>query len=181
MKLVLFLVILVGALILGWYHSTHTSLNPELLRRANQEYTIRRGQIGNRKILTIIDYRLDISQPRLFVYDMNTRRVILRVRVSHALKSGIIRPTVFSNEVGSEKSCSGIFLTQQHIYQGRFGKALRLVGISPGINDQSEARAIVFHEDPGYQYSKGCFMTSAAVNDHLVTLLQGRSLVVVYK
>ncbi|RZK44285.1 MAG: hypothetical protein EOO61_04395 [Hymenobacter sp.] len=180
MKITFLLSVLGGGLALGW-HSTHAVLDPALLRRATQEYAARKGQLGNHKYLTIIDYKLDVCQPRLFVYDVKSRRIVLQARVSHALKSGIWYPADFSNELGSEKSCYGTFITQQYIYQGKFGRALRLVGVSAGINDQAEARAVVFHEDPGYQYSKGCFMTNAAVNERLVTLLQGRALVVVYK
>lgn len=174
------LLLLSGGPAIGWY-STHSSLDPALLGRATREYALQEKQIGNHDYLAIIDYRLSIVQPRLFVYDRKAHRVILQARVAHALRSGLLYPKEFSNKVGSEKSCPGVFLTQQHSYQGKFGKALRLTGISKGINDQAEPRALVFHEDPGYQYSKGCFMTNAAVNERLITLLQGRALVVVYK
>jgi hypothetical protein len=174
------LLLLSGGLAIRW-HSTHSSLDPALLGSATREYALREKQLGNHNYLVIIDYRLSIMQPRLFVYDRKAQRVILQARVAHALRSGLLYPKEFSNKVGSEKSCSGVFLTQQHSYQGKFGKALRLTGISKGVNDQAGARAIVFHKDPGYQYSKGCFMTNAAVNERLVTLLQGRALVVVYQ
>jgi hypothetical protein len=111
MKKTLLLLILGGLLLLGW-HSTHSSLDPVLLQRATQEYAARKGQIGNQKYVTIVDYNLDISQPRLFVYDVSAHRVILQSHVSHALKSGLLYATEFSNEVGSEKSCYGVFLTQ---------------------------------------------------------------------
>ncbi|RZJ87533.1 MAG: hypothetical protein EOO60_12085 [Hymenobacter sp.] len=180
MKALVFLLLFGGALALGW-ECTHASLDPALLRRATQEYATRKGQLGNAKYITVVDYQLAIYKPRLFVYDVAAHRVVLQAHVSHALKSGLLYATEFSNEVGSEKSCEGVFITQQHSYQGKFGKALRLTGVSKGLNDQAEARAIVLHEDPGYRFSKGCLMTSEAVNDHLTSLLQGRSLLVVYK
>lgn len=179
MKKTLWLLVLGGGLALGW-ECTHASLDPVLLRRTTQEYTTRKEQLGNVKYFTIVDYRLGIHQPRLFVYDVAARRVIVQAHVSHALKSGLLYATEFSNEVGSEKSCAGVFITHQHPYQGKFGKALRLTGVSKGLNDQAEARAIVLHEDPGYRLSKGCLMTSAVVNDRLTSLLQGHSLLVVY-
>jgi hypothetical protein len=179
-KTALLLPLLGGGLATGW-HSTHSSLDPELLERATREYALQERKLDNHHYVAIIDYRLSIVQPRLFVYDRKAHRVILQARVAHALRSGLLYPTEFSNKLGSEMSCVGVFLTQQHSYQGKFGKALRLLGISKGINDQAEARAVVFHEDPGYQYSKGCFMTNAAVNERLISLLQGRALVVVYR
>lgn len=179
MKKALLLLSACGLGILGW-ECTHASLDPTLLRRATQEYATRKGQLGNVKYFTVVDYSMGIHKPRLFVYDVAARRVVLQAHVSHALKSGLLYATEFSNEIGSEKSCEGVFITQQHPYQGKFGKALRLTGVSKGLNDQAEARAIVLHEDPGYRLSKGCLMTSAAVNDRLTFLLQGRSLLVVY-
>lgn len=180
MKKILWLLVLGGGLALGW-ECTHAALDLALLQRAIQEYTARKGQLGNGKYLTIVDYRLGIHQPRLFVYDVAARRVIVQAHVSHALKSGLLYATEFSNEIGSEQSCAGVFITQQHPYQGKFGKALRLTGVSKGLNDQAAARAIVLHADPGYRFSKGCLMTSAAVNDRLTSLLQGRSLLIVYR
>jgi hypothetical protein len=180
MKNVLLLLFLGGLLTLGWY-STHSTLDPALLRRATREYAARKGQLGNRKYLTIIDYSLNIIQPRLFVYDVVTHRIVLRSRVSHALSSGLLYATDFSNEVGSEKSCYGTFVTHKENYNGKFGTALRLNGISGAVNDQALIRAVVFHADPGYQFSKGCFMTSTAVNNCLISMIQGRSLVVVNK
>jgi hypothetical protein len=180
MKKVLLLCVLGVGLALGW-ECTHASLDPVLLQRATQEYTARKGQLGNAKYITIVDYRLGIHKPRLFVYDVAARRVIVQAHVSHALKSGLLYATEFSNKIGSEKSCTGVFITQQHPYQGKFGKALRLTGVSKGLNDQAGARSIVMHADPGYRYSAGCLMTSTAVNDHLTSLLQGRSLLLVYR
>jgi hypothetical protein len=184
-KKALMLLLSVGLVALGW-HSTHSALDPLLLRQAEQEYSARKAQLGNKKYLTIIDFRCSLLQPRLFVYDVKAHQIVLQSRVSHAFGSGLLYATDFSNKVGSEKSCFGVFQTDRRSYQGKFGTALRVDGISLGVNDNARARAIVFHVDPGYKYlgyqfSKGCFMTSPAINKHLISLIQGRSLVIVYR
>jgi hypothetical protein len=180
MKRVLLLLLLGGTLALFW-HGTHGSLDASLLRRATQEFAARKGQLDNRGYITIIDYRLDMLQPRLFVYSTQSHQVVVTCRVSHAWGSGLLYATAFSNEVGSEKSCVGVFRTVQHVYSGKFGKSLRVDGLSIGVNDKARARAVIFHQDPGYQWSKGCFMTNAAMNSRLISLIQGGSLVVVYR
>jgi hypothetical protein len=176
-----FLLLLLGGLFALVWHSTHGSLDPALLSRATQEYDARKEQLGNRKYVTIVDFRRDMLQPRLFVYNMQEHQVALTCRVSHAWGSGLLYATDFSNKVGSEKSCLGVFRTDQQIYVGKFGYALRVDGLSAGTNDKARARAVVIHEDPGYQWSKGCFMTSSAVNNRLISLIKGRSLLVVYR
>jgi hypothetical protein len=180
MKKVLLLLPLGGLFALGW-RSTHSALDPSLLKQAKREYVAQYGKLANTRFITIIDYRKSIDQRRLFVYDVKIQDVVLSSRVAHAFKSGLIYPTEFSNEDGSEMSCYGTFLTDKETYTGRFGRALRVDGITAGVNTHARARAVVFHEDPGYQYSKACFMTSEAVNSRLISLIQGRSLVVVYK
>ena len=180
MKKPVSLLIVIGVLFLGW-HSTYSSLDPTLLRKATQEYVARKYKLSNRRYLTIINYNLDILQPRLFVYDMESKQIVLTTHVSHAWGSGLLYATSFSNMLGSEKSCYGTFLTEQQSYQGNFGRALRIEGLSNEINNQALARAVVFHADPGYLFSKGCFMTRTTVNDRLISLIKGHSLVVVYK
>lgn len=181
MKKALLFLSVCGVVALVWY-CTQSSLDPVLLRRANQEYATRKGQLGNDRYVTIIDYRKSIAQKRLFVYDMQKQSVVLSSRVAHSFWSGLLYPTKFSNEEGSELSCTGTFLTDKDTYTGRFGKALRVDGITPGVNTAARRRAVVFHEDPlFYNYSMACFMTSKAVNAQLISMIKGRSLVVVYK
>lgn len=178
MKKILLVSIIVSAVIF-WLSSVAT-LDPSLLRKAEMEWHHNQGRLHNKRYLTIIDYRLNILQKRLWVIDMQRHTVVLNSRVSHALRSGFLYPTRFSNQDGSELSSPGTFLTGER-YIGRFGEAMRLDGITPGVNTQARARAIVFHVDPGYRYSKACFMTSEEVNARLIPLIEGKSLVLVYR
>lgn len=170
------------ALVALVWHCSQSSLDPVLLRRATQEYAARKGQLGNSRYVTIVDYRKPIMEKRLFVYDVQKQTVVLSSRVAHSFWSGLLYPTKFSNVEGSELSCTGTFLTDKDTYTGRFGRALRVDGITPGVNTAARRRAVVFHEDPSfYNYSMACFMTSKAVNARLISMIKGRSLVVVYK
>ncbi|AWM32106.1 murein L,D-transpeptidase catalytic domain-containing protein [Hymenobacter nivis] len=181
MKKALLLLLLGGLLALVWY-STHASLDPALLRQAKKEYGAQQAKLANTRFITIIDFRKSICQKRLFVYDVKSQSVVLSTRVAHAFRSGLLYPTKFSNEEGSELSCYGTFLTDKVPYTGRFGRALRVDGITAGVNTNARSRAIVFHADPGfYNFSLACFMTSKAVNERLIAMIKGRSLVVVYK
>jgi hypothetical protein len=181
MKKTLLSLLALGGVVVVW-HCSQASLDPALLRRATQEYAARRGQLGNPRYVTIVDYRKSIVQKRLFVYDVQKQSIVLSSRVAHSFWSGLLYPTKFSNVEGSELSCTGSFLTDKDTYTGRFGRALRVDGITPGVNTAARKRAVVFHEDPlCYTYSMACFMTSKAVNTRLISMIKGRSLVVVYK
>jgi hypothetical protein len=186
MKKALLFLSAVTLIALVWYCS-RASLDPGLLRRAIEEYAARREKLGNRRYVTIVDYRKNILEKRLFVYDVQKQSVVLASRVAHSFWSGLLYPTKFSNVEGSELSSTGTFLTDEDTYTGRFGRALRVDGITPGVNTAARRRAVVFHEDPLFynylfcNYSMGCFMTSKAVNARLISMIAGRSLVVVYK
>jgi hypothetical protein len=172
MKKILLPLIVVASISLGWV-SRETTLDPVLLSRAKQEYREQRNKLGNRRYLTIVDYRKSILQDRLYVYDLQEKEVVLSSRVSHAFRSGLLYPTRFSNVDGSEQS----FITAE-AYQGKWGYAMRIDGIN-STNSNSRARNVVFH--PGYSWSAACYMTAPEVNERLINLIKGKSLVVVYK
>ena len=178
-----FLLLLVGGLLaLGWDSTRSSPLDPMLLRQAKQEYSTQHNKLVNSRFITVIDYRKNIAQKRLFIYDVRSQSIVLSSRVAHSFWSGLFYPTKFSNTEGSELSCYGTFLTDKDTYIGRFGRALRVDGITTGVNTNAHKRAVVFHEDPGfYNYSMACFMTNKAVNTRLISMIKGRSLVVVYK
>lgn len=176
MKKIPLLLVFVASVSLGWV-SRKTTADPVLLSRAKQEYKKQRSRLVNKRYLTVVDYRKGIWQERLYVYDFQQGKVVLSSRVSHAFGSGLLYPSRFSNEEGSEQSCYGSFITAE-AYTGEWGYAMRLDGISP-TNTMARSRAIVMH--PGATFSKGCFMTLPAVNERLIKLTKGKSLVVVYK
>lgn len=103
----------------------------------------REGQF-RRPVLTVIDYSLPSSEPRLWVIDLRSRHVLHHELVAHGERSGDTMATAFSNEMGSHQSSLGLFRTDE-TYNGTYGYALRITGLEPGVNDRARDRAIVVH------------------------------------
>jgi L,D-transpeptidase catalytic domain len=123
-----------------------------------------RGAVARSGLLTIIDYTLPSTEPRLWVLDLKRARVVYRELVAHGRASGDKTAEKFSNTPGSMMTSLGLFVTDTS-YVGQNGYSLRLRGLEPGINDNAYARAIVMH---------GAAYVSQAVADRLGRL--GRSL-----
>jgi hypothetical protein len=103
-----------------------------------------RGLVRRRDVLTVIDYSLPSSQPRLFVFDLVTRKLLFRELVAHGKNSGENRTNFFSNSPGSLATSLGLFVTED-TYVGGNGYSLRLRGLEEGVNDNAHERAIVMH------------------------------------
>jgi hypothetical protein len=95
-------------------------------------------------LLTVIDYSLPSTQPRLWVFDLTRMRILYRELVAHGRESGDNFATAFSNEEGSYMSSLGVFITDE-AYMGKNGYSMRLRGMDLGINDHAYDRAIVVH------------------------------------
>lgn len=94
--------------------------------------------------LAVIDYTRPSTEPRLWVFDLETRRLVLRELVAHGQGTGDNFSKHFSNEDGSHQSSLGMYRTSE-TYTGRNGYSLRLDGLEPGFNDHARDRAIVMH------------------------------------
>jgi L,D-transpeptidase catalytic domain len=137
--------------------------------------------------LTIIDYSLPSTEPRLWVLDLEKGSVAFRERVAHGKNTGANEALFFSNEDGSHQSSIGLFRTAE-TYVGSNGYSLRLDGLEPGVNDRARERQIVIH---GADYvsdafiartgrlgrSWGCPALSQAVARPLIDTIQGGTLV----
>jgi hypothetical protein len=98
----------------------------------------------SRPVLTVIDYSLPSTEPRLWVIDLRRKRVLHHELVAHGDRSGDTMAVAFSNDIGSHQSSLGLFRTDE-TYTGSYGYALRLTGLEPGVNDHARERAIVVH------------------------------------
>jgi len=148
-----------------------------LLQAALKSSRRNKAQVANKHYLTVIDYTKPVLVKRLWVVELATGKTVLSSHVSHALNSGLLYATNFSNVEGSEMSCSGSFVTQA-TYQGRFGYSLRVQGLD-AENSNTGRRSIVFHPSPIPLYSHGCWMTTPATNQALINLIKGGSFVYV--
>jgi len=121
-------------------------LRSEVLKMALQaaHTAAQKGLVQREDLLTVIDYSLPSTQPRLFVFDLATRKLLFRELVAHGKNSGGNVPDFFSNSTGSLASSIGLFVTAD-VYIGGNGYSLRLKGLEEGINDMAWDRAIVMH------------------------------------
>jgi len=103
-----------------------------------------RGLVRRDDRLTVIDYSLPSTQPRLFVFDLASKRLLFRELVAHGRNSGDNRTSFFSNDPGSLATSLGLYVTED-TYFGSNGYSLRLRGLEAGFNDMAWDRAIVMH------------------------------------
>ena len=94
--------------------------------------------------MTIIDYALPSTEPRLWVLDLDRAAVLQNELVAHGQGTGANYAREFSNRNGSKQSSLGLFATGR-TYQGRHGYSLYLHGLEPGVNDLAFERTIVIH------------------------------------
>ncbi|RLE18440.1 MAG: hypothetical protein DRJ61_15730 [Acidobacteria bacterium] len=97
-----------------------------------------------RDILSVIDYSLPSVEPRLWVFDMNSKKLIYKELVAHGVGSGEFTATKFSNQHGTKQSSLGLFRTGT-TYFGQNGYSLKLHGLEEGVNHKALARTIVIH------------------------------------
>ena len=103
-----------------------------------------RGLVKRQELLTVIDYSLPSTQPRLFTFNLATQRIVFRELVAHGKNSGDNETRYFSNSPGSLATSLGLFVTGMP-YIGSNGYSLRLRGLEEGVNDRALERAIVMH------------------------------------
>jgi hypothetical protein len=99
------------------------------------------------KRLAVIDYSRPSTEPRLWVFDLDTGALLFRELVAHGRNTGENLATRFSNEMNSHATSLGLFRTEG-TYNGSNGYSLRLEGLEPGVNDRARERAIVMHGAP---------------------------------
>lgn len=100
--------------------------------------------VAHNTILTVIDYSLPSSEKRLWVFDLQKRKLLYYTYVSHGIKSGTLFSTYFSNINNSRASSLGVYRTDQ-AYYGREGLSLRLQGLEASFNDNASMRSVVMH------------------------------------
>jgi hypothetical protein len=121
-------------------------LRSEVLRMAMEaaQKAADRGLVKRRELLTVIDYSLPSSEPRLFVFNLASQKLLFCELVAHGKNSGGDRASFFSNASGSLATSLGLFVTAD-TYIGSNGYSLRLKGLEEGVNDMAWDRLIVMH------------------------------------
>ncbi len=131
------------------YDSLHLG-NAGLSRTAFQQAVkglgklLEKGAVMNDAVVSIADFSQPSSKKRLYIIDLEKRKVLFHTWVAHGRNSGRERADRFSNRASSYMSSPGFYLTRE-TYRGKHGYSLRLDGLEKGINDKAFDRAIVIH------------------------------------
>src|SRR5258706_1388141 len=123
--------------------------NPDVLNLAMKAVAcgVASGDLKAPPTLTLIDYSLPSTEPRLWVFDLRTGKMLFKELVAHGRNSGDNMATRFSDAMESRESSIGLFRAGD-TYTGHNGYSLRLDGLEPGFNGHARDRTIVMHGAP---------------------------------
>ncbi|OWP64814.1 hypothetical protein CDA63_00170 [Hymenobacter amundsenii] len=102
------------------------------------------GKIGDKEMLTVVDFGLPSTEKRLWVLDLESKQVKFHTLVAHGHNSGENMATNFSNENESNMSSLGFYVTEGE-YVGKHGRSLKLAGLDEGYNTNALMRSVVMH------------------------------------
>ena len=167
-------------------------LSPDVLAKALDAASCARAQgvEAREDLLTVIDYSLPSTEPRLWVLDLERGEVLFQELVAHGAGTGDNYARRFSNTMDSRQTSLGLFVTGG-TYQGGNGYSMKLRGLEPGINDRAEVRHIVMHgawyvnaeharQNGRIGRSWGCPALSDAVAASVIDTIKGGSFVFSY-
>ena len=155
------------------FSAKNNTISEATLKKYSNSFQKHLNKISSKNVAIIIDYTMPINRKRLWLINTKTNKIIFNCYVAHAISSGFIYAQDLSNNIGSEKSCGGSFLSKEK-YIGNYGNSLRIDGLEK-INNNARKRCIVFHpltkiKMKGFTipkmyayYSLGCF--ALAEND----------------
>ncbi|WP_292010896.1 murein L,D-transpeptidase catalytic domain family protein [Chryseobacterium sp.] len=141
-------------------------------------------------LLTICDFSLSSNTKRLWVIDINERKVLFNSLVAHGKNTGEEFAENFSNTESSYQSSLGFYITDT-TYEGDNGYSLKLLGMDKGFNDAAFKRAIVMH---GADYvseefasvhkrigrSWGCPALPRSLSEPIINTIKGKNCLFIY-
>lgn len=145
----------------------------------------------HRKILAIADMTLPSTEKRLYLIDMDRKKLLLNTWVAHGQNTGELYARHFSNKEGSHQSSKGLYAVGNRIISPKHGPALLLHGLDEGINCQAESREIIMHkadyvsksfiEENGHLgRSWGCPAVSTEAMPHMLKHLTNKGLLYIH-
>jgi hypothetical protein len=99
---------------------------------------------SSKNILSVVDFGKHSSQKRLWVIDMEKKKILFHSLVAHGNGSGNATAEKFSNIENSHMSSLGFYVTE-NTYSGKHGLSLKLNGLDRGYNTNAKRRAVVVH------------------------------------
>lgn len=126
-----------------------SGLNEKALEYALIGYhrLLKKGLLKRTEILSICDFSQASSLKRMYVIDVQNRKLLYRCYVAHGINSGTEYASSFSNTPESHKSSLGFYVTG-NTYFGCNGLSLRIDGMDRGFNNKAGQRNIVIHGAP---------------------------------
>lgn len=109
---------------------------------------------STKSVLTVVDFSKPSHQKRMWVIDLNARKVLFNTLVAHGRNTGNEKAIKFSNQPNSNMSSLGFYVTDK-TYYGKHGLSLKLQGVDKGFNTNAMQRAIVVH---GADYATESFI-----------------------
>jgi hypothetical protein len=97
------------------------------------------------RVIAIADMTRPSNEQRLYIVDLESRRLLSSTWVAHGRNSGELRCTAVSNREGSLQTSKGLYRVGTEIVSPKHGQALLLHGLDPGVNDKALEREIIIH------------------------------------
>ena len=167
----------------------HTQISQQLFTAFLNKYPTFQSKM-KKEIVTFIDFTRPSTEKRLWVVDLQRKKVLIHCHVAHGKNTGVNTAEKFSNRPNSYQSSLGFYCTGK-TYTGKHGYSLRLIGLEKGINDKAYERAIVIHpadyasttfiEKHGrLGRSFGCPALPPDVSKKVIDLIKDESLLFIY-
>jgi hypothetical protein len=112
---------------------------------------------GIRGVVAIADMTLPSTAKRLYLIDLDSKKLLLRTYVAHGQNTGDLEAKHFSNKLDSHQSSLGLYRVGSTIRSPKHGAALLLEGLDKSLNGMARAREIIIH---GADYVSEAFIAA---------------------
>lgn len=167
-------------------YSSSWGVQRDMYDKAARYYEDNKRDLANARYVSIIDFSLNASKKRWFLFDLKTKKVekFLTSVGRGSDPDGDGNATAFSNVPGSNQSSLGFYKTAE-TYTGSNGYSMRLDGLS-STNSKARSRAIVVHpaeyvneSTPWAGRSEGCPALDPDVSKSVIDRIKGNSLMLI--
>lgn len=161
------------------------------LEMALSYYQRNRAKFSNHHHIGIIDFTKNSKDKRFYIINLkNGSTKVIHTTHGKKTEGGLGVAEFFSNIEGSNMSSLGIYKTDEEYYYGKYGKSLKLIGLSES-NSNAYKRAIVIHSAPYAEewfisekgrlgLSLGCPAVSSDHIEYVIDRLIGGGLLLIY-